>query len=219
MNDSTRAALIGVFMLGAGCGHAGGPAAAPPPSRTNTNATEAYLGRLLAGDPRAIAAGFCGSAVHRRSVRGRRARPRGAEPIRQRTPRLAGGARRAAGARPDHPGRRPHRRRGDAAPAARGARRRSPDRGRRRRRAGGAGARAARLSQLLAARRPPPRARAAAAVAIRARTSPARSPTISTRSPPATSTPSSRPSSPTAISASRPASPGSTAVPPGCASS
>jgi hypothetical protein len=52
------AALIGAVTLAAGCGHAGGAAAAPPLPPTSTNATYAYLGRLLAGDEGAIAAGF-----------------------------------------------------------------------------------------------------------------------------------------------------------------
>jgi hypothetical protein len=49
-------ALIGAVTLAAGCGHTSAPATASQPS--TTNATEAYLGRLLAGDARAVAAGF-----------------------------------------------------------------------------------------------------------------------------------------------------------------
>lgn len=48
-----------VFAVMAGCAHAGGGDAAAPSPRT-PDASEAYLGRLVAGDPAAIAAGFSG---------------------------------------------------------------------------------------------------------------------------------------------------------------
>ena len=79
----------------AGCAHA--PACAP--RRRRGDATEAYLGRLLAGDRAAIAAGFAGRAVNRRSVRGRgaRRRPRWTRSSRERHAWLAARARAAVG--------------------------------------------------------------------------------------------------------------------------
>jgi hypothetical protein len=52
-------AAAGIVALAAGCGHAGGVAAPTQPGSA-LDATEAYLGRLLAGDGNAIAAGFAG---------------------------------------------------------------------------------------------------------------------------------------------------------------
>jgi hypothetical protein len=51
-------AVAGIAALAAGCGHAGGAATATVPA---PGATEAYLGRLVSGDVKAIAAGFAGA--------------------------------------------------------------------------------------------------------------------------------------------------------------